>query len=108
MLMGAAKACGALFVKTKAATNFVSAKLSTAREDLVHEFVSASGLFYGSPFKITIDIYCVFIGKESHRIDRPSTSNHCSRTLANNWTISPASRSACFFAYLSRHACNGR
>jgi hypothetical protein len=41
VLMGAAKACGALFVKTKAATNFVSAKLSTAREDLVHEFVSA-------------------------------------------------------------------
>lgn len=39
--MGAAKACGALFVKTRAATNFVNAKLSTAREDLVHEFVSA-------------------------------------------------------------------
>lgn len=41
VLLGAAKACGALFVKTKTATNFVSAKLSSAREDLVTEFVSA-------------------------------------------------------------------
>lgn len=40
VLMGAAKACGALFVKTKQAGCFVSAKLATAREDLVHEFVS--------------------------------------------------------------------
>lgn len=38
VLMGAAKACGALFVKTKNATQFVAGKLATAREDLVHEF----------------------------------------------------------------------
>src|ERR1700729_2063347 len=92
VLMGAAKACGALFIKTKAATNFVSAKLSTAREDLVHEFVSTSGHPHGFPFELMTGISYVFTGKESHRIDRPSTSDHCSRTLANNWTISPASR----------------
>lgn len=42
VLMGAAKACGALFVKTKAANNFVAWKLSLAREDLVYEFVGDS------------------------------------------------------------------
>jgi len=54
VLTGAAKACGALFIKTKTATDFVSAKLSTAREDLVHEFVSTSG--HGFPFKVMIEI----------------------------------------------------
>jgi len=39
VLLGATKACGALFVKTRVAANFVNTKLSTAREDLVHEFV---------------------------------------------------------------------
>ena len=38
VLMGAAKACGALFVKTKNATQFVANKLAMAREDLVREF----------------------------------------------------------------------
>ncbi|KAF7984263.1 hypothetical protein HWV62_16106 [Athelia sp. TMB] len=38
VLLGAAKACGALFVKTRQARSFVSRKLSAAREDLVHEF----------------------------------------------------------------------
>jgi hypothetical protein len=40
VLLGAAKVCGATFVKTKAANSYVSRKLATARDDLVQEFVS--------------------------------------------------------------------
>lgn len=39
VLLGAAKACGAIFVKTKAANRFVSRILATARDDLLQEFV---------------------------------------------------------------------
>lgn len=36
--MGAAKACGALIVKTNNATEFVGKKFATAQEDLIREF----------------------------------------------------------------------
>jgi hypothetical protein len=42
VLLSAMQACGALFVGTRRATNFISKTLAYARETLVHDFVSSS------------------------------------------------------------------
>lgn len=41
VLLSAMQACGALYVKTTAAMNFIDDTLSSAREQLMSEFVSA-------------------------------------------------------------------
>jgi hypothetical protein len=40
ILISAMQACGALFVKTRKATLFITQTLASARDTLVHEFVS--------------------------------------------------------------------
>lgn len=45
VLLNAMQACGALFVKTRRAASFITKTLDTARETLVHEFVSSLVLY---------------------------------------------------------------
>lgn len=54
LLVRAMQACGALFVKTERANNFISETLASARDPLIQEFVSCCVLVFAIDSHVVI------------------------------------------------------
>ena len=83
ILISAMQACGALYVKTQAATSFIDSTLASARDQLVCEFVSAT---------ITLTPYCAVI---HHDLDRRNIPLDRRTKSISFWLSSCCKLSAC-------------
>ena len=72
LLVGAMQACGALYVKTRAANAFITSTLAQARDPLVAQFVRADGIGTGrsSHLLFTGERNCHSAGSDIHDLGR--------------------------------------
>ena len=103
VLLSAMQACGALYVKTRRAANFITNTLISAREILIREFVSLR--HHSSSSSDLTDPF--HAGEKPYRSQRPVVSSHRGCASADNWTFPSKVRSAHVVEHLPRHDSHG-